>query len=465
MNKALDLVLLAPHEETLRGLLDFSEMRERAGYLLCGVSDIEADPWTGLARRRFVSHMLRPLTIDEVDSASSQHITWQTDGYMRLINEAVDGNWVPGIVHTHPSGVARFSPQDDRNEAELARTAFLKGANGLLSIVIAGNGELAVRWWHSPTKFHAVPRILFSGPRLGLITPDNGSADFLDRQGRLFGRDASNRITQFRCGIAGGGATGSAVLPQLMRLGVRKAVVTEKDHVDLTNLNRLHGASRSDASAGLPKLTVHERLVRDADLGMELVPIDAWAGDPETWDAFKSCDIIFCCTDDHAGRVFLNRFARYYGIPVIDVGLAMQRRNNGRFDLFSRVSTLVPGHACLLCGDFVDPRRAAEESLRREKPEEFTRLKAEAYVLGEGDPSPAVVSFTTEAACMAINEWLAGVTGFSDDECMRATRVRRFHARDERFPRIASRDNCPTCRSPRTLGRADVQPFLDRVSG
>lgn len=464
MTRALDLVLLAPHEVALRGLLDFSEMRERAGYMLCGVSDIEADPWTGLERRRFVSHLLRPLANHEIDSASAQHITWQTDEFMRLLNDAVQGNWVPGIVHTHPSGIARFSAQDDRNEAELARTALLKGANGLLSIVIAGSGEVAVRWWYSPTQYQAMPRILFSGPRLGLVSTDGSSADFLDRQGRLFGRDASDRITQFRCGVAGGGATGSAVLPQLMRLGIRQAVMTEKDHVDLTNLNRLHGAHRSDAEARLPKLSVHDRLVRDAALGIDLVLVDAWAGAPETWDAFKSCDVIFCCTDDHAGRVFLNRFARYYGIPVIDVGLAMQRRSSERFDLFARVSTLVAGHPCLLCGGFVDPRRAAEEALKRENPAEFDRLKAEAYVLGEGDPSPAVVSFTTEAACMAINEWLAGVTGFTDDECMRPTRMRRFHARDERFPHIESRENCPICDSPKTLGRADVHPFLDRVS-
>ena len=135
-------------------------------------------------------------------------------------------------------------------------------------------------------------------------------------------------ITQFRCGISGGGATGSAVLPLLMRLGVREAVLFEKDHAEDTNLNRLHGARQEDVDAHRAKADIHARTVAEVDLGMSLVTIDAWAGEPCTWDALKSCDVIFCCTDDHAGRLFLNRFARFYGIAVIDVGLAMQRRDD-----------------------------------------------------------------------------------------------------------------------------------------
>ena len=167
---------------------------------------------------------------------------------------------------------------------------------------------------------------------------------------------------------------------------------------------------------------------------------------------------------DHAGRLFLNRFARFYGIPVIDVGLAMQRRTDTAYDLFARVSTLVPGHPCLLCGGYVDPRRAREEAMRRDDPDAYERLKEEAYVLGEGDPSPAVVTFTTEAAAMAVNEWLAGVTGLAGEAGMVPTRMRRFHARDERRPFVEPRPDCPCCSQAATLGRGDMQPFLDMVS-
>lgn len=271
-------------------------------------------------------------------------------------------------------------------------------------------------------------------------------------------------MSGFRCGIAGGGATGSALLSLLLRLGVVEAVQFDKDIVDETNLNRLHGARRSDVDAKMPKIAIHARTVVESGLGMNLVIVDAWVALPVTWDALKACDVIFCCTNDHAGRLFLNRFARFYGIPVVDVGLAMQRRTDTAYDLFARVSTLVPGHACLLCGGYVDSRRTREKALRRNDHDAYQRLKEEAYVLGEGNPSPAVVTFTTEAANMAVNEWLAGVIGLAGEAGMLPTRMRRFHARDDRRPLVESRPGCPCCDQAETLGRADVQPFLDVVN-
>ena len=460
----LDMILLDPHEAQIRSLLVAGAGSERSAYMLFGIVDIKVDPWTTEPRRRLVSHRFDAIGDDDLVSASARHVTWQTDGLMRLLSEAKATGLVPALVHTHPNGQAKFSEQDDRNEAELARTALLKGVPGLISVVVAGDGDIAARIWTRKDKAEDINRILHSGPRLRISGLQGTPADFLDRQVRLFGKEASSQVAGFRCGIAGGGATGSTVLPLLLRLGVQEAVQFEKDIVDETNLNRLHGARRSDVDARMPKTAIHTRTVKESGLGMTLVSVDAWAGHPETWDSLKACDVIFCCTDDHAGRLFLNRFARFYGIPVIDVGLAMQRRTDTAYDLFARVSTLVPGHPCLLCGGYVDPRQAREEAMQRDDLDAYERLKEEAYVLGEGDPSPAVVTFTTEAATMAVNEWLAGVTGLAVEAGMVPTRMRRFHARDERRPFVESQPDCPCCNQPATLGRADMQPFLDVVS-
>lgn len=463
MIQSPDIILLDPHEQNVRSLLSQGAGSERSAYMLFGVAEIETDPWTQAQRTRLVSHNFEVVEDADLVSASGRHVTWQTDGFMRLLNTAKTAGLVPALVHTHPKGDARFSEQDDRNEAELARTALLKGAPGLISIVIAGNGDLAARIWTQTAKAVDISRVLHSGPRLHISGLMGAPQTFLDRQIRLFGERASLQISGFRCGIVGGGATGSALLPLLLRLGVREAVLFERDVVDETNLNRLHSARRSDVEAEMPKSAIHTRTVAESGLGMTLATVEAWAGDRVTWDALKSCDVIFCCTDDHAGRMFLNRFARFYGIPVIDVGLAMQRRSDTACDLFARVSTLVPGHPCLLCGGYIDPRRAREEALKRDDPAGYEKLKAEAYVLGEGDPSPAVVTFTTEASAMAVNEWLSGITGFAGQSGMLPTRIRRFHARDERRPLVESKVDCPCCASPETLGRADMKPFLDMV--
>jgi hypothetical protein len=78
----------------------------------------------------------------------------------------------------------------------------------------------------------------------------------------------------------------------------------------------------------------------------------------------------------------------------------------GMADISARVTTVMPPEACLLCREAVDVEIAREEDLRRQQPAEYERRKREAYVRGEGNPNPAVVTFTTEVACMAVNELL-----------------------------------------------------------
>lgn len=462
---ALDLILSAAHGEAIQSLLAAGGGNEAAATMLFGISDIHRDPWTGDARRRLVSHNLTRVEAHELFEASPAHITWSTDNLMRLFGRASDEGFIPGIVHTHPDGPAAFSEQDDRNEAELARSAFLKGCEGFVSIVMTGDETLVARMWTSKSNHRPIPRILRTGSRISLTDASRTDLqpDFLDRQRRLFGESTNQTLAALRIGIAGGGATGSAVLPLLMRLGVCNALMLEKDVVEFSNLNRLHGARRADAQHGAKKSDAHVRTVGETDLGMNLVIVEAFVGDPGSLDALKACDVIFSCTDDHAGRLILNRFSRFYAIPVIDVGLAMQRRASCDFDLFARVSTLVDGHPCLICGRHISPRRAAEETLKRRDPEGYQKLKEEAYVLGEGDPSPAVVTFTTEAGCMAVNELLAAVTGFHGASGMRPTRIRRFHACDDRFPMVARTSGCPACDAPETLGRGDIDPPLNMV--
>jgi hypothetical protein len=131
-------------------------------------------------------------------------------------------------------------------------------------------------------------------------------------------------------------------------------------------------------------------------------------------------------------------------------------------DINGRVSTLSPGRPCLLCG-VVNARHAGEEALERTDPTEFQKRKQEAYVIGTGDPAPAVVTFTTEMPCVAVNEMIAALTGFHGEDGMISNRSRRFHARDDRFLATKQRDTCPLCASDEFWGWADADPFLDMI--
>lgn len=65
-------------------------------------------------------------------------------------------------------------------------------------------------------------------------------------------------------------------------------------------------------------------------------------------------------------------------------------------------------------------------------PAEYEKRKAEAHVFGEGNPSPVVVTFTTELACMAANEMLNQINRFRGAPMKNL--VRKFHLMEDFKP-------------------------------
>ncbi|MEH2266651.1 hypothetical protein [Nostoc sp.] len=103
--------------------------------------------------------------------------------------------------------------------------------------------------------------------------------------------------------------------------------------------------------------------------------------------------------------------------------------------------------------------------MKRSNPDEYERRKAEAYVIGEGNPSPAVVLFTTEVAIMAMQELVHRLQGFRGEDGAAAHRVRKFHLTTDRKPAAILNSNCPVCGTvgSQSWGRGDVIPFLNLV--
>lgn len=463
MSTALDITLLENHEAALRALLHREDGSEAAAYVLFGKAEIGADPWNGQPRIRLISHEVVPIELDEMVSSSSVHVTWSTRGFMRLLGMAKQRNLIPGLVHTHPGNDAFFSEQDDRNEAELARTTFHKGATGLASIVFGRDDQIAGRLWTSSSSNTDAQAVSIIGSRIQVrrAKEEGCETEVLARQATLFGKTFNPIVRALRVGVIGCGGTGSAVVSLLTRLGIGHLALVDNDTIDITNLNRVHGARAADVSGKLAKVDILAREIELAGLGNHVVAMKAWVGDPSLRDLLRSCDVLFGCTDDHLGRLTLNRFAHYYGIPLIDLGLRMRSgRSDVDYDMAGRVTTIRPGNPCLICLGVVSTQRAAAEGLKRNDPSEFERRKAEAYVDGGGDPAPAVVTFTTSIACAAVDELIQGLTGFRGNSGMVHNRIRRFDRVEDRAMTCRPMQACPVCGTENIWGRGDTSPFL-----
>ena len=461
------------HLEQLKQHLIRDDGYEHAAYVLCNTAAIRHEPWDRQAHNKFLSAKVIPVPDDHIVERTANLVTWTTTSFVSALKQADAGKQVVAVIHSHPAGMSGFSAQDDLNEPDLLQLAINRSGKGarILSVILTADGQLSGRIWLHPAKSgHEPLRMLrVVGERLELHYPGRGnemSMPSFHRQALAFGHALNQDLRRMRATVIGCGGTGSAVAMLLARLGIGQLALIDNDIVDQTNLNRLHGSRQADADAMHPKVDVVARSISENGLGTRVVPIEAWVGDPECRDVLRSSDVIFGCTDDHAGRLFLNRFAYYYLTPVIDIGLAIDPGEQDSLEikaLDGRVTVLAPGHTCLLCREVIDPEIARAESMRRDNPEEYEQRKAESYVLGGGDPNPAVVTFTTELACMAANELIHRLQGFRGENGAAANRVRKFHLGEDRRPGRSPAVSCQVCGRERWWGAGDVDPFLGRI--
>lgn len=468
--RTADLTLSDQQLRLLQTELGSSGDTEHATYVLFGMSRIERDPFDHQPRLRLMIKEIIPVTRDEIKSADHLHISWSTQRFVQLLARAEREGLQLGIAHSHPRGPARFSNQDDSNEAELVRLAQNRnGEQALLPSLLVAEGQfVAGRVWLSPDVVAdlSYARTVGGSWRTFFTAEDQMSGDSaLARQELALGVGFNQLMRHMRVGVVGAGGTGSPLLQQLARMGIGRIAVFDPDCVEHSNLNRLYGATRQDAERAAKKVDVAKREIERMGLNTEIVTFDSWIGSDGCREALKSMDLIFGCTDDHDGRLLLNRLAYYYLIPVIDIGLALrvsERHGVSCLEADGRVTVLEPGSACLICRRIVNASIAAEEAMRRNDPEEYERRKAEAYVRGEGNPSPAVISFTTSVATMAVEELIQRVNQFRGQDGAIANRVRKFNLVED-FRPGAKKEPCRICGSNRIHGVGDVQPFLGRA--
>ena len=183
-----------------------------------------------------------------------------------------------------------------------------------------------------------------------------------------------------------------------------------------------------------------------------------------TWEAsaklLLDADVVFGCTDDNAGRLVLSRFSTYLLTPVIDCGVLLTSDHGDQLEgIYERVTVLVPGAACLVCRNRINLQVAAAEMLASD---ERARLAGEGYAPALEGVEPAVVTFTTQVASVAVSELLERLIHYGPEPAPTEVLL-RAHERE-----ISTNDQAPNERhycNPEMgkLGLGITHPFLEQA--
>ena len=389
---------------------------------------------------------------DSYSDRSSMSAELKPDYVAHIGKVAARENLSVVFVHSHPgSAPPEFSRIDDKGEIHLAKFMSVRAPGTKPVAVVISAGGWRARYLGTKTQI----RVISVGSQLQvLFDPLNGhppSSLRFDRQIRALGVAGQKHLESLTVAIVGLGGTGSIAAEQLAYLGVRKFIFIDPDRIDLSNLNRVVGASATDV--GRFKTAVAGDLI--ARIVSDPV-VNGIVGDV-TRTRFarelRGADFIFSCTDSHGSRAVIQQIAYQYLIPCIDVGSVISAKDHHITGIHGRVQALAPGLPCFTCCELLD-----SEQVRRDMMNDEERQR-DVYIQGANEPAPAVVSINGTVTSIAMTMFLAMTVGVPSGG---RHILYNAHTPSLRVVSFTRNPNCYICSSRGALARGDTQVLFTR---
>jgi hypothetical protein len=367
-----------------------------------------------------------------------------TDYYMDNIlfekpkeNDSIRNNLAIVDIHSHPfagKGRVGFSGTDD-NWQQVAVDYFYNRRNldGVYCFIVMGEDSFDGRVFQwdkkkgEPVCTMLSEIVIMDYPFRRWPHPSKTVKQSLtrmqqrifDRQIRAFGKEGQKIMSGLTAGIVGLGGIGSIAAEGLARLGVNRFVLVDHDRVEISNLNRLQGMTRTDAVNGPEKTAVSARTIMEITPSARVNRIDVPVQDKKSGNGLKTCDFIIVGTDNIMSRAFMNEFCLQYGIPLFSAGTVINMLDDdaGIQDIFGEYFVMVPGDTtcCLKCAGLVDYRQVSYQlssgSVRGEG-------KKRGYIDDPEITQPAVRPLNgamTEMMLSEIHNYFCGFKGRMDE--------------------------------------------------
>ncbi|MCA0312683.1 MAG: ThiF family adenylyltransferase [Candidatus Melainabacteria bacterium] len=182
-----------------------------------------------------------------------------------------------------------------------------------------------------------------------------------DNRQSFLGPDSDHNLSAATIGLVGLGGGGSHLVLQCAHLGIGRYILCDPDIIELSNTNRLVCGTISDVERELAKVEIAKRTIRALLPNAQIISITgSWQ---EAVEQLKLCDVIIGAVDSFTEREQLERFARRYIIPYIDIGMEVTHRPLlDDFLISGQVILSFPGKACLRCCNFITDERLVQEA-------------------------------------------------------------------------------------------------------
>lgn len=444
------IVLLKSQLETLRDLLFDRPGIEGAAFLLCGQS-------TSDRTTKLIVNSVLPIPDEDFLRREAYGLSISSSALTRVTKLARYEDLSIIFVHSHPDGVPEFSEQDDREEARLLPFLQARVPDRVHGTLVLTNTEICGRLYMPDRK--AADAVLVVGDRIRqMCRIDRGAPEpFFDRQVRAFGADIQHLLKGLHVGVVGLGGTGSPIAEQLCRLGVGHLSLFDGDTLDGTNVNRVYGSTLPDE--GSYKVDIAKEHLERIGFGTIVDAYPNHITEESTARALRDCDVVFGCTDKEIPRAILVQLSLRYLIPVFDMGVLIDSDKGVIRGVHGRVTTLLPGEACLFCRGRIATERMRIEALSEADREAQIR---DGYAPELEDAAPAVIPFTSATASAAMGEFLHRLTGFMGSERQSSEVLLALDQSRVRTNRLEPREEC-MCSEQSFWGRADTTPFLEMV--
>ena len=414
---------------------------------------------------RLLGHAIHWVPEHAYRTRTAHELVVGSEGFVPALAAAEEQGSVPVWVHTHPGSSPRPSGRDRVVDAQLSDLFRLRSGSAWYGALIVGRsgGNLTFTGHiESADSRVEIDRMWTTGTRWALVLDwlhdSTPPGELFDRSIRAFGGAIQSMLAQLRVGVVGCGGTGSAVVEQLVRLGVCHFYVFDPKELSDSNVTRVYGSYPDNVGEAKARLMAEHILKIAPDA--EVVAVQSRITQQDAARQLLDADVIFGCSDDNAGRLVLSRIATYFMTPVIDCGIKLSSAPDGTLEgIDGRVTVLGPGAACLVCRGRIDMQRAQAEGLPTS---EHRRLAAEGYAPGLPGVEPAVIAYTTQVAAAAVGELIERLVHYGP-EPPPTEQLLRIHERE-----VSTNTQEPVeghyCHpASGKLGRGFTEPFLEQT--